>query len=268
MVNSSIDLFDAAIASALPSLHVDADYGVFNGAPTFITLAENARRPHDVRIELARCRIERVHCGIDAERGDVAGEHDGRVEVPEGRRRRRVGQVVRGHVDGLDRGDRAEAKGDRHAGQRGEDRQDGEGIPAASDVEHQAVDRTGVAVEGHQHHVDAFGPSHRAHGQVHERVLQAQPLSCNLSRLRIGPASPCAAYWRVRTRAWLRQPRQELAVDAAQHLVEHLLDLSRVFRLELELHRLGLVDDGMRGFDHRLEVLCERHGRSLTAVSR
>jgi predicted metalloprotease with PDZ domain len=32
--------------------YVDADYGVFNGAPTFITLAENARRPHDVRIEL------------------------------------------------------------------------------------------------------------------------------------------------------------------------------------------------------------------------
>ncbi len=32
--------------------HVDADYGVFNGAPTFITLAENVRRPHDVQIEL------------------------------------------------------------------------------------------------------------------------------------------------------------------------------------------------------------------------
>jgi predicted metalloprotease with PDZ domain len=32
--------------------YVDADYGVFNGAPTFITLAETARRPHDVQIEL------------------------------------------------------------------------------------------------------------------------------------------------------------------------------------------------------------------------
>jgi hypothetical protein len=32
--------------------YVDADYGVFNDAPTFITLAENARRPHDVQIEL------------------------------------------------------------------------------------------------------------------------------------------------------------------------------------------------------------------------
>ena len=32
-------------------------------------------------------------------------EHDGRVEVREGRRRRRVGQVVRGHVDRLHGGD-------------------------------------------------------------------------------------------------------------------------------------------------------------------
>jgi len=32
--------------------YVDADYGVFNGAPTFITLVENARRPHDVHLEL------------------------------------------------------------------------------------------------------------------------------------------------------------------------------------------------------------------------
>jgi predicted metalloprotease with PDZ domain len=32
--------------------YVDADYGVFNGAPTFITLAEDAKRAHDVRIEL------------------------------------------------------------------------------------------------------------------------------------------------------------------------------------------------------------------------
>lgn len=32
--------------------YVDAEYGVFNGAPTFITLAETARRPHDVRFEL------------------------------------------------------------------------------------------------------------------------------------------------------------------------------------------------------------------------
>ncbi len=39
--------------------------------------------------------------------GDVAAEHGGRVQVGEGGGRRRVGQVVGGHVDGLHRGDRA-----------------------------------------------------------------------------------------------------------------------------------------------------------------
>src|SRR5690606_15577489 len=39
--------------------------------------------------------------------GNVTRQHDGGVEVGEGGRRRRVGQVVRGHVHGLDRGDRA-----------------------------------------------------------------------------------------------------------------------------------------------------------------
>ncbi|HEY7291802.1 MAG TPA: hypothetical protein VH583_18330 [Vicinamibacterales bacterium] len=33
---------------------VDADYGVFNGAPTFITIAEKIRRRHDVQIELPK----------------------------------------------------------------------------------------------------------------------------------------------------------------------------------------------------------------------
>lgn len=31
---------------------VDTDYGVFNGAPTFITLAETGRRPHEVRMDM------------------------------------------------------------------------------------------------------------------------------------------------------------------------------------------------------------------------
>ena len=30
----------------------DTDYGVFNGAPTFITLAERVRRPHEVRMDM------------------------------------------------------------------------------------------------------------------------------------------------------------------------------------------------------------------------
>jgi predicted metalloprotease with PDZ domain len=32
--------------------YVDSQYGVLNGAPTFMTLAERVRRPHEVRIEL------------------------------------------------------------------------------------------------------------------------------------------------------------------------------------------------------------------------
>ena len=31
---------------------IDTDYGVFNGAPMFITLAERARRPHEVRMDM------------------------------------------------------------------------------------------------------------------------------------------------------------------------------------------------------------------------
>ena len=61
----------------------------------------------DVRVHLARRRVERVDRRVDAERRDIAREHDRRVEVAEGRRRRRVGQVVGRHVHGLDRRDRA-----------------------------------------------------------------------------------------------------------------------------------------------------------------
>ena len=61
----------------------------------------------DVRIELARGRVERIDRRIDAERRDVARQHDRRVQVAERRRRRRIGQVVGGNVDGLDRRDRS-----------------------------------------------------------------------------------------------------------------------------------------------------------------
>ena len=44
--------------------------------------------------------------GIDPELGDRAREHDRRVEVREGRRRRRVRDVVGRHVDRLHRRDR------------------------------------------------------------------------------------------------------------------------------------------------------------------
>ncbi len=39
----------------------------------------------DQRVELAAGRVERIHRGVDAERCDVAREHDGRVKVREGR---------------------------------------------------------------------------------------------------------------------------------------------------------------------------------------
>ncbi len=63
--------------------------------------------PHDVGIQHARGRGQRVHRRIDAQLGQVALEADRRVEVAEGRRRRRVGVVVGRHEDRLQRGDRA-----------------------------------------------------------------------------------------------------------------------------------------------------------------
>ena len=62
---------------------------------------------HDLRRQDVRRRRQRVDRRVDAERGDLAGELGGGVEVGEGGERRRVGVVVGGHVDGLQRGDRA-----------------------------------------------------------------------------------------------------------------------------------------------------------------
>src|SRR5690606_7225053 len=76
--------------------------GALHAAGNVVVLAA-----HDQRIELARGGVERVHGGIDAKRGDVTRQHDGRVKVREGGRRGRVGQVVRGHVHGLHGSDRA-----------------------------------------------------------------------------------------------------------------------------------------------------------------
>ncbi|ABA50504.1 hypothetical protein BURPS1710b_0178 [Burkholderia pseudomallei 1710b] len=60
-----------------------------------------------VRVDLARRRVERVDGRIDTERCDVTRQNDGCVQVAEGGGRRRVGQVVRRHVHGLNRRDRA-----------------------------------------------------------------------------------------------------------------------------------------------------------------
>src|SRR3569623_520818 len=62
---------------------------------------------HDQRIELAAGGVERIDRGVDAELGDVTRQHHGGVQVREGGGRRRVGQVVGGHVHGLDGGDGA-----------------------------------------------------------------------------------------------------------------------------------------------------------------
>src|SRR2546425_104764 len=68
-------------------------------------------RAEDVRIEDARRGRERVHGRIDPELGERAREHGGGVEVREGRGGRRVGDVVRRHVDRLHRRDRALLRG-------------------------------------------------------------------------------------------------------------------------------------------------------------
>ena len=52
-------------------------------------------------------RVQRIDRRIDAQLGDLARQHRGRVQVGERGGRRRIGQVVGGHVDRLHRGDRA-----------------------------------------------------------------------------------------------------------------------------------------------------------------
>ena len=61
---------------------------------------------HVARVEDAAGGVERVHGRVDAQRRDVTREHRRGVEVRERRVRRRVGDVVGGHVDRLQRGDR------------------------------------------------------------------------------------------------------------------------------------------------------------------
>ena len=51
--------------------YVGSDYAVLNGAPTFITLADNVRRPHDVRIEVPP-NWAQVMTGLDEEPGGRA----------------------------------------------------------------------------------------------------------------------------------------------------------------------------------------------------
>ncbi len=64
----------------------------------------------ELRVKDARARRERIHRGVDAQLGDGAREHDRRVEVCKRGCRRRVGDVVGRHVNGLHRRDRAIAR--------------------------------------------------------------------------------------------------------------------------------------------------------------
>ena len=57
----------------------------------------------ELRVEDSRRRSERIDGGIDAELRDRARQHDRRVEVRKGGRRRRIGDVVGGNVDRLHR---------------------------------------------------------------------------------------------------------------------------------------------------------------------
>ena len=62
------------------------------------------------RVEDPRGRVERVDGRVDAQLGDRPRQHRGGVEVGERGVRRRVGDVVGGHVDRLHRGDRVTAR--------------------------------------------------------------------------------------------------------------------------------------------------------------
>ena len=61
----------------------------------------------DVGVEDSRGGVQGVHGGVDAELGNLAAEHGGGVEEGEGGGGCGVGEVVGGHVDGLDGGDGA-----------------------------------------------------------------------------------------------------------------------------------------------------------------
>src|SRR6185312_8299414 len=64
----------------------------------------------ELGVEDSRRRRQWIDGGIDAELRDRARKHDGRVQVGERGRRRRIGDVVGRHINGLHRRDRAVAR--------------------------------------------------------------------------------------------------------------------------------------------------------------
>src|SRR5690606_16617476 len=74
---------------------------VLHAASHFVVLLANYQR-----IQRTAGGVQRVNGRVDTQGSDVTRQYDGGVQVGEGGRRARVGQVVRGNVYGLDRGDR------------------------------------------------------------------------------------------------------------------------------------------------------------------
>src|SRR3546814_16681431 len=58
---------------------------------------------HDLWIELAAGGVERIDGGINTQGGDITRQHDGGVQVLDGRCGRRAGQVIGRAVNGPDR---------------------------------------------------------------------------------------------------------------------------------------------------------------------
>ncbi len=130
-------------------------------------------------------RSQRVHRRVDAQRGDLAGQLRGGVEVGERGERRRVGVVVGGHVHGLDRGDRpAPGRGDallqlaHLVGQRGlvahgrgHAAQQGGHLGAGLDEAEDVVDEQQHVLLLHVPEVLGDGEGRQGHPQAHARRL-------------------------------------------------------------------------------------------------
>src|SRR5690606_39505032 len=66
---------------------------------------------NDLRVELTAGGVERVNGRINTQRCNVTRQHDGGVEVKEGRCGRRVGEVIGGNLLSLERSDLARLGG-------------------------------------------------------------------------------------------------------------------------------------------------------------
>ena len=56
---------------------------------------------YDKRGEDTGGGVQRIDGGIDTQIGDLTAQYGGRIQVGEGRSRRRISQVIRGHIYGL-----------------------------------------------------------------------------------------------------------------------------------------------------------------------